>query len=280
MGRLQKQVCRFVLDYFDRTYTREIGNAWSTVREVLSTPECWQYAVLLNNFTSTWALESQLHMKGYHLLFQEIICPQTLKCFVNGNPGKFPSQRHRTGKLKEYYVLNAASLLPVLALDVRDGENVLDMCAAPGGKSIGLLQCSTPARLHCNEPDLPRSRWLKQTLESFVPETEMNHIFSTELDGRLLGKFHSGFYDKVLEVLRPGGSLVYSTCTLSRAENSDVISNILNSCSNVVAVDLSSTARALAHEFSFAPGVPHGLLVLPDAGKSWGPMFVAKLLKV
>ncbi|KAE8621752.1 hypothetical protein XENTR_v10004960 [Xenopus tropicalis] len=322
MGRFQKQVCQFVLDYFDRTYTKELGNAWSTVREVLTSPECWQYAVLLNNFTSPWALEKQLHLKGYRLLFQEIFCPQTLQCFINGNPGKFPSQRHRTGKLKEYYVLNASSLLPVLALDVRDGEKWLDMCAAPGGKSIAFLQCATPGRLHCNEPDLPRSRWLKQTLESFVPETDRNHIFFSELDGRLLGKFHSGFYDKVLvdapcsndrswlfssdvqqaaarisqrkslpvlqtellrsavEALRPGGSLVYSTCTLSRAENTDVITNILNSCSNVVPMDLSSMASALSHEFTFAPGIPHGLLVLPDNGKSWGPMFVAKLLKV
>ncbi|XP_041439222.1 ADP-ribosylation factor-like protein 13B [Xenopus laevis] len=64
-------------------------------REVLRSPECcWQFAVLLNNFTSPWALERQLHMKGYHPLFQEIFCPQTLKCFINGKAGKFPSQRH------------------------------------------------------------------------------------------------------------------------------------------------------------------------------------------
>ncbi|KAG8450313.1 hypothetical protein GDO86_002819 [Hymenochirus boettgeri] len=324
MGRFQKQVCQLVLDHFDRSYTKELGNTWSTVREVLTAPECWQYAVLLNNFTSPWALERNLHMKGYHLLFQEILStrPETLKCFINRNAGKFPSQRHQTGKLKEYYVLNASSVLPVLALDVRDGENLLDMCAAPGGKSIAFLQYASPAILHCNELDSSRSRWLKQTLESFVPEAERRHICATELDGRLIGKFYSGFFDKVLvdapcsndrswlfssdnlqaatrisqrqnlpvlqanllrsavQALRPGGTLVYSTCTLSRAENSGVITNIIKTCKDVVPVDLSYLATALSQEFCFAPDVDPGLLVLPDKGRTWGPMFVAKLSKI
>ncbi|KAM4797139.1 tRNA (cytosine(34)-C(5))-methyltransferase, mitochondrial [Rhinophrynus dorsalis] len=324
MGRIQKQVCQFVLDYFEKIYTKELGNTWSTIREVLTTPECWQYAVLLNNFTSPWELERHLRIKGYHLLSHETLSvpPETLKCYINRSPGKFPSQRHQTGKLKEYYIMNASSLLPVLALEVKDGEKVLDMCSAPGGKSIAILQCAAPGYLHCNEPDIHRSRWLSQTLESFVPESQMEGIFTTQLDGRLIGKFYPEVYDKVLvdapcsndrswlfssdteqatarisqrkmlpdiqtellrsaiQVLRPGGSLVYSTCTLSRAENSDVISNILSSSKNMVSVDLGHMVKALAHEFSFVSQVPHGLLVVPDKGKSWGPMFVAKLKKL
>ncbi|KAM4701270.1 tRNA (cytosine(34)-C(5))-methyltransferase, mitochondrial isoform 1-T2 [Discoglossus pictus] len=322
MGRLQKQVCQIVLDHFERMYAKELGDSWTKVREVLTTPGSWQYAVLLNNFTSPLELEKQLHMKGYHLLFHETpsVCPDILKCYVNRSPGKFPSQRHQIGKLKEYYILNASSLLPVLALQVQDGERVLDMCAAPGGKSITLLQCALPGHLHCNEPDSHRSRWLKQTLESFVPNTQS--ISTSELDGRLIGKLHSESYDKILvdapcsndrswlfsldvgqsiarisqrkmlplmqiellrsalQALRPGGSLVYSTCTLSRAENSDVISSILDSCNDVVPVDLSHMTSLLSHEFKFATGLPHGILVLPDKGKSWGPMFLAKIMKI
>ncbi|XP_075450148.1 tRNA (cytosine(34)-C(5))-methyltransferase, mitochondrial isoform X1 [Ascaphus truei] len=324
MGRLQKQVCQLVLDHFEKKYTKELGDSWTTIREVLTTPGCWQYAVLLNKFRFPLELETHLHMKGYHRLFHETlsILPETLKCYINRNPGKFPSQRHQIGKLKEYYILNASSLLPVLALAVKDGDRVLDMCAAPGGKSIALLQCASPDHLHCNEPDISRSRWLKQTLESFVPKAQMNVISTSELDGRLVEKFHPELYDKVLvdapcsndrswlfssdvhkaaarisqrkmlpiiqigllrsavQALRPGGTLVYSTCTLSRAENSDVITNVLNSCTDIVPVDLSDLASVLSHEFTFASHVPHGLLVLPDHGKSWGPMYVAKLMKM
>lgn len=39
-----------------------------------------------------------------------------------------------------YYLLDAASVLPVLALGVQPGDLVLDLCAAPGGKMLALLQ--------------------------------------------------------------------------------------------------------------------------------------------
>lgn len=43
-------------------------------------------------------------------------------------------------KLLGYYLMDAASVLPCLALDVQEGHNVLDLCAAPGGKTLTLLQ--------------------------------------------------------------------------------------------------------------------------------------------
>ncbi|XP_068122256.1 tRNA (cytosine(34)-C(5))-methyltransferase, mitochondrial isoform X2 [Hyperolius riggenbachi] len=324
MGRFKKQICRFVLDYFDQTYTRELGELWPTVREVLTEPGLWQYAVLLNSFHPSTETERNLLTLGYRLLSSDSFssCRGILKCYVTSRPGKYPSQRHQTGKIKEYYMLNASSLLPVFALDAKDGETVLDMCAAPGGKSIALLQSASLGHLHCNEPDLHRHMWLRKTLESFVPPSRTDVLSTSCLDGRLMGKLTARSYDKVLvdapcsndrswlfssetesaksriserkalpelqtellgsaiNALRPGGTLVYSTCTLSKAENSDVISNILNSRTDVASVDLSHMTRAFSQDFTFAPQIPYGLLVVPDKGKSWGPMFVSKLIKL
>ncbi|NWX48396.1 NSUN3 protein, partial [Steatornis caripensis] len=324
-GKLQKQICQVVLDHFEKQYAKELGDTWTSVRDVLTYPLCWQYAILLNKFIQAAELESTLREKGCHRAFQGPLpyLPASLKCYIRRTPGRFTAQKHQAGKLKEYYLLNAASLLPVLALEVRDGEDVLDLCAAPGGKSVAILQCAYPGNFHCNEYDDLRSRWLKQTIESFVPDALINLITLSKLDGRQIGDLKPESYDKVLvdapcsndrswlfssdiqqatlrliqrkelpslqfqllrsaiKALRPGGSLVYSTCTLSKAENSDVINLILDSCSNVVPVDIIEMAKAVSQEFTFLSGMQkHELLVLPEKGRAWGPMYLAKLKKM
>ena len=53
----------------------------------------------------------------------------------------------------EYYLLDAASILPIIALDLRPNDRVLDMCAAPGGKSLAISQCLIAGKLRsCNSP--------------------------------------------------------------------------------------------------------------------------------
>ncbi|XP_069928041.1 tRNA (cytosine(34)-C(5))-methyltransferase, mitochondrial isoform X5 [Oryctolagus cuniculus] len=199
-GKLAKQICKVVLDHFEKQYSKELGDAWDTVRDILTSPSCWQYAVLLNRFNYPFELEKDLHLKGYHKLFQGSLpyYPKSMKCYLSKTPDRMTSERYQIGNLKRYYLLNAASLLPVLALEVQDGEKVLDLCAAPGGKSVALLQCAYPGYLHCNEYDSLRLRWLKQTLESFIPQPLINTIKVSELDGRDMGESQPESFDKVL----------------------------------------------------------------------------------
>lgn len=46
-----------------------------------------------------------------------------------------------------YYLMDAASVLPCLALDVQEGHTVLDLCTAPGGKSLALFQTQALSKL-------------------------------------------------------------------------------------------------------------------------------------
>ncbi|XP_038201467.1 tRNA (cytosine(34)-C(5))-methyltransferase, mitochondrial [Arvicola amphibius] len=324
-GKLAKQLCRVVLDQFDKQYSKEFGDSWRTVRDVLVSPSLWQYAVLFNRFNYPFELEKDLHLRGYHTIPPGSLpyYPKSMKCYLSRSPDRMPSERHQTGSLKRYYLLNAASLLPVLALELSDGETVLDLCAAPGGKSVALLQCASPGYLLCNEYDRLRVGWLRQTLESFIPQPLINVIKVSESDGREMGDAQPETFDKVLvdapcsndrswlfssdsqkaayriqqrsnlpllqvdllrsaiKALRPGGLLVYSTCTLSKAENQDVISEILTSNSTIVPVDISGIARTCSQDFTFAPtNQKCSLLVIPEKGKAWGPMFIAKLKKI
>ena len=49
----------------------------------------------------------------------------------------------------DYYLMDAASLLPIIAMDLRPGDNVMDLCAAPGGKSVIMLQTMLPGKNDC-----------------------------------------------------------------------------------------------------------------------------------
>nr|XP_040023033.1 tRNA (cytosine(34)-C(5))-methyltransferase, mitochondrial isoform X1 [Gasterosteus aculeatus aculeatus] len=267
----------------------------------------------------------------------------SLQCYIHPRPLRFPSQAHRLGQLKQYFLLNAASLLPVLALKVQDGEKVLDLCSAPGGKAVAILQCATPALLCCNEPDPQRRDWLAKTLESFLSQSLTSRVIVSAQDGRSFGQSEAGTYDKVLvdspcsndrswlycggqqgeqrlkeraglpalqaqllrsalSAVRPGGVVVYSTCTLSSFENFAVVETVLNDCPEAEPEDLwEEIGIPLSEHFTFRtthPGgsqTPHnaslqphnapsssyrhrlGLLVVPQPGKTWGPMFLSRI---
>ncbi|XP_076586226.1 tRNA (cytosine(34)-C(5))-methyltransferase, mitochondrial [Chaetodon auriga] len=269
----------------------------------------------------------------------------SLQCYIHPYPLRFPSQAHRPGQLKQYYLLNAASLLPVLALQVKDGEKVLDLCSAPGGKALAIMQCATPALLCCNEPDPHRRDWLGKTLESFLPLSLNSRVIVSAQDGRSFGQSEAGTYDKVLvdapcsndrswlyscssqqgeqrlmeraklpalqaqllrsalSAVRPGGIVVYSTCTLSSSENYAVVETALKDCPEAEPEDLwEEIAVPFSKYFAFSPArpghggetlhkpslQPHngsvssyrhtlGILVVPQPGKTWGPMFLSRI---
>ncbi|XP_033962567.1 tRNA (cytosine(34)-C(5))-methyltransferase, mitochondrial [Pseudochaenichthys georgianus] len=267
----------------------------------------------------------------------------TLQCYIHPYPLRFPSQAHRPGQLKQYYLLNAASLMPVLALNVTDGEKVLDLCSAPGGKALAIMQCATPALLCCNEPDPHRRDWLSKTLESFLPPSLTSRVTVSAQDGCSFGQSETGEYDKVLvdapcsndrswlyssssqqgeqrlkdrarlpalqaqllrsalTAVRPGGVVVYSTCTLSSSENYAVVDSVLNDCPEAEPEDLwEEIAVPLSKYFTFSHAHPDldtpqkpslrplngssssnprrlGILVVPQPGRTWGPMFLSRI---
>jgi 16S rRNA C967 or C1407 C5-methylase (RsmB/RsmF family) len=88
-----------------------------------------------------------------------------------------------------HYLLDAASLLPVVALDVRPGQCVLDLCAAPGGKSVAIAQhlrpfsgSATQSLLCANEIDGSRRKRLANVVQGYL----------ATLDGNGIGVAHDG----------------------------------------------------------------------------------------
>ena len=92
------------------------------------------------------------------------------------------------------------------------------------------------------------------------------------------------FPRSALAALRPGGVAVYSTCTLSRSENQEVVEAVLNTCPGVELQDLEEElALPLQEHFTFTP-LGHtpslGLLVVPQQGQTWGPMFLSRIKRI
>lgn len=186
-----------------------------------------------------------------------------------------------------YYLQDPSAMTPASRLPVREGDAVLDLCAAPGGKATELA-----AKLHktgllvANDISSKRAKALLKNIELFGVE---NSFVVTEYPKKL-AEFFTGFFDKILidapcsgegmfrkdpsmvkaweqngpafyaglqedilrqalPMLKPGGMLLYSTCTFSPQEDEGTVQKIL-------AMDPAMELVEMEGYEGFAPGRP------------------------
>lgn len=158
------------------------------------------------------------------------------------------------------YLQSLSSMLPPLVLAPSAGEDVLDMCAAPGGKTseLAALTCNR-AHLTACELHAPRAEKLAYNLDKLgVRNVNVMRCDARRLDeffafdrilldapctgtgtyrmgderacGRMTDKLlakvtkaQRALLDRALTVLKPGGTLVYATCSILPAENDDQV---------------------------------------------------------
>lgn len=193
-------------------------------------------------------------------------------------PGKHPY--HEAGV---YYIQEPSAMAVVPLLEVQPGEKILDLCAAPGGKSTqiaGYLQGE--GLLVCNEIHPARAKILSENIERMGVR---NACVTNETPTRLSEKF-PGYFDKILvdapcsgegmfrknevaceewslenvelcaqrqdeildcaaRMLRPGGRIVYSTCTFAPAENEGSIRRFLDRYPEFVLLPIDKAAMGL-----------------------------------
>ncbi|CAK3969456.1 Multisite-specific tRNA:(cytosine-C(5))-methyltransferase trm4b [Lecanosticta acicola] len=87
----------------------------------------------------------------------------------------FPTPEPSINKLLSHWNLDAASVLVASLMNIQPGHNVLDLCAAPGGKSVALSQRIWP-HLHQDPSELKQKTFAKVS-------TRTGHLHSNEVDG-------------------------------------------------------------------------------------------------
>lgn len=214
---------------------------------------------------------------------------------AEAKPGRHPY--HEAGV---YYIQEASAMLPAESLSPEPGDMVLDLCAAPGGKSTQLAaRMQGQGVLLCNEIHPARARILSENIERMG----IANAIVTNHEPDFLAERFAGCFDKIMvdapcsgegmfrknenaitewspenvemcasrqdtilesadRMLKPGGRMVYSTCTFAPQEDEGTIDRFLKKHGQYT---LLSMKRLWPHKID---GEGHFVAVLEKAGNA------------
>jgi NOL1/NOP2/fmu family ribosome biogenesis protein len=129
-------------------------------------------------------------------------------------PGKHP---YHTAGL--YYIQEPSAMSAAELLDAQPGETILDFAAAPGGKTTQIAaSMNGEGLLIANEIHPARAKILSENEERLgIRNTVVTYCAERSAD----------ILEHAAIMLKPGGVLVYSTCTFNRSENEDTIEQFI-----------------------------------------------------
>lgn len=190
--------------------------------------------------------------------------------------GVLRAGKHPLHEAGAYYIQEPSAMAPAAYLEAKPHEKILDLCAAPGGKSTQIASyMENEGLLVCNEINFSRAKILSENIERMGIK---NAIVTNETPQRLSELF-IGYFDRILVdapcsgegmfrkneeavkewspenvrlcaerqeeilacadgMLRAGGRLVYSTCTFAPEENERVIAGFLEAHPDYMLLDV------------------------------------------
>jgi NOL1/NOP2/sun family putative RNA methylase len=224
-----------------------------------------------------------------------------------------------------YYVQEISSMMPVLVLNPKPNETILDLCASPGSKTTQIAaKMKNTGTLIANDFKLGRIKILSSNLErcgvmntiitkslgEWLCKKMKNENFQIDkilVDTSCSGegtikstpktlqmwnikgifsfsKIQKNLLEKAVELLKPNGEIVYSTCTHAPEENEEVIDFILKKFDNIKIEKISlplKTRKGIIkwQEKEYLKDVENSLRIYPQDNDTEG-FFIAKLRKV
>jgi len=224
-------------------------------------------------------------------------------------------------QLGYYYVQEAASMIPPLVLDPKPGETILDICAAPGSKCSQIAQyMNNEGILIANDYQYIRLQPLGINLQrmgitnSIITLMEGRYFKNSNIEfdrilvdapcsgtgtirkslktlriwnpnavKRLCGQQRQ-LLETAFEILKPNGTLVYSTCSLEPEEGEGVVNSLLEKHNNAkleeINLEIKRSSPILEFEKNkYNPEIKKCLRIWPQDNDSEG-FFVSKIKKV
>ncbi|MBO5260911.1 MAG: RsmB/NOP family class I SAM-dependent RNA methyltransferase [Coprococcus sp.] len=180
-----------------------------------------------------------------------------------------------------YYIQEPSAMTPASVLDINEGDLVLDICAAPGGKSTELAaKLNNTGIIISNDISNSRAKALLKNMELFgignmcvvsEPPNKLAEAFPCTFDKILIdapcsgeGMFRKsssmitawenngielfsglqrGILNEAVKMLKPGGRLLYSTCTFSPLEDEQSVEYLLSIDKSLHLVDFPKYER-------------------------------------
>ena len=282
----------------------QLGPMWAYIRDSSSSAPTVQLKCPADRSGEFLILNSQ--SLTFHLT-PVPWCPTGFYYDPETRPGLHPY--HAAGA---YYLQEPSAMAPAELLDPQPGERVLDLCAAPGGKSTQLAgKLAGEGLLVCNEIHPKRAAILASNVERLgianalvlnehparlaerLPEFFDRILVDAPCSGEGMFRKHDAAFedwspetvamcarrqaeilDSAAALLRPGGRLVYSTCTFSPEENEGSIAGFLSRHPEFsieagrADVGIGSCGAGESGGMGFAPGHPEWADGNPELSKT------------
>lgn len=230
-----------------------------------------------------------------------------------------------------FYIQNLGSMLPAVILDLKETDKVLDMCAAPGSKTTQMADLMhNKGEIIANDDDYDRIYKMSSVLKQFyVTNTSVHYMNADKLGDqypdffdkvlldapcsgegmvylarpkplrfwsikktKTMAKIQSRLIKAAFKALKPGGLMIYSTCTVSPTENESIVTELLNTEKRAQLQDITLIqskefepnkpfirhALASWNGEEFHPDIKKAIRVVP--GKTMMGFFVALIKKV
>ena len=205
----------------------------------------------------------------------------------------------------EIYLQSLSSMLPPIILEPEKGENILDMAAAPGGKTTQIASITeNKAFITACEKNKIRAEKLKYNLQkqgvtcvNIMAEDarKLSDYFSFDkilLDAPCSGSGTANIFDyrfskelvqrssktqeellrKAIKISKYGGEIIYSTCSILKQENEEILKKIIKSGKvEIVPIKINSEIPTLP------VGIDGTICVAPT--ELYEGFFVAKIYK-